>query len=325
MVGTGNPNPARITEPVWWFAQQCMSLTPTATSQEFGGIVNENESGYHNTRDGNIRRGRPNDYSIRDPLNKQGPSDKSAAFDWTFPSAQAGNFGIIILYSARVAAAWASNDPRMWVLAELLCESDWDYDPEGWVFYPTHSFRVPDRSHKWHMHFSFIRAYLNDWAGFDALFSVIKGESLTSWRARTGRGGPVTTPVPGNQGDIDMGGPQYLVQVKGNDTVYQSDGWEYQGISFPRFQFYTNVLKLGYVMVNDAAGLADMAGEPHASNKEMRTLADVSDEVVKKIAAAAAVSAPGSPAGTLTGEELSALLNQQAVAIVDEIKDRLDT
>lgn len=322
MAGTGNPNPARITEPVWWFAQQCMALTPTANSQEFGGIVNEGESGYHNTRNGNIARGRPNDYSIRDPLNKQGPADKSAAFDWTFPSAQAGNFGIIILYSARVAAAWASRDPRMWVLAELLCESDGDYDPEGWVFYPTHSFRVPDRSHKWHMHFSFIRAYLNDWAGFDALFSVIKGESLAAWKARTGRGGPVTTPAPtpiAKGGEFDM----YMVQVKGNDTVYQSDGWTYQGISFTRFKFYADVMKLGYVMVDSIDKLAEMAGESHASNKEMRTLADVSEEVLKKIAAAAATNAPGSPAGTLTGEELSALLNKQATAIVDEVAERL--
>jgi hypothetical protein len=300
-----------------------MALTPTANSQEFGGIVNENECGYHNTRDGNIRRGRPNDYSIRDPLNKQGPSDKSAAFDWTFPSAQAGNFGVITLYSARVAAAWASNDPRMWVLAELLCESDGDYDPEGWVFYPTHSFRVPDRSHKWHMHFSFIRKYLNDWAGFDALFSVVKGESLNAWKQRTGRGGPSTAPLP--KPDATIGGEldMYMVQVKGNDTVYQSDGWEYQGISYDRFRFYVDILKLGFVMVDSADKLPSMAGEPHVNNSEMRTLSNVSEEVLKKIAAAAATSAPGSPAGSLTGEELSALLNKQATAIVDEVAERL--
>lgn len=320
-----NPNPKYITDPVWWFAEQCMSLTSTSTSQEFGGIVNLGESGYHNTRNGNIARGNKNDYSIRDPLNKQGPGDKSAAFDWTFPSAQAGNYGQIVLYSARVQAAWTNKDPRTWVLAELLCESDYDYDPEGWVFYPTHSFRVPDRSHKWHMHFSFIRAYLNDWAGFDALFSIIKGESLAAWMLRTGRTSAQPTPTPPSaQGDADMGGPQYLVQVKGNDTVYQSDGWEYQGISYPRFQFFTTVLKLGYVLVENEAALKDMAGEPHASNQEMRTLSGISDEVLKKIAAAAAASAPGSPAGSLTGEELSALLNKQATAIVDEVAERLN-
>jgi hypothetical protein len=188
--------PAQITDPMWWFVEQCLALTPTSWVDEYGGTYTD-KAGSHNSRERLIAKGLSNDYSIRDPLNKQGPGDKGAAFDWTFPTAHGGNYAEIVKYSARIKTAWETRDPRAYALFEVLCEADFDYDPEGYVFYPTRSLRTPDRTHKWHIHMGFIRKYLNDWAAFRDLFSLVSGEPLTAWRARQ----PATsTPT----GDADM-------------------------------------------------------------------------------------------------------------------------
>lgn len=175
--------PAQVSDAMWWFVEQCLALTPTAWVDEYGGTYTD-KPGSHNSRNRLIAKGLSSDYSIRDPLNKQGPGDKGAAFDWTFPTAHAGNYAEIVKYSARIKTAYEQRDPRTYPLFEVLCEADFDYDPEGYVFYPTRRTRVPDRTHKWHIHMGFIRKYLDDWQAFQDLFSLISGEPLATWKAR---------------------------------------------------------------------------------------------------------------------------------------------
>lgn len=183
---TGAPmasKPSLVTDAMWWFVEQCLALTTTSWSAEYGGTYGD-KPGFHNSRDRLIQQGLTNDYSIRDPLNKQGPGWAGAGFDWTFPSAQRGDWSEIGVYSERIRVAWETGDPRAYILDEVLCQTPEDEQPEGFVFYPTRSFRVPDSTHEWHMHFSFIRKYLEDRAGFEALFSLVRGEPLADWQAR---------------------------------------------------------------------------------------------------------------------------------------------
>lgn len=320
-----NPNPARISAPLWWFVEQCTALTPTAFSDEYGGTVNQNESGSHNTRDGLLANPNwRNDYSIRDSLNKQGPGDKTAAFDWTFPSAQGGNYGPIVLYAARIKVAWEQKDPRTYALFEVLCEADFDYDPEGYVFYPSHIFRVPDRSHKWHIHFGFIRKYLNDQAAFEAIFSIIAGESLAAWQARSGQGG---SSVPTAGGLSRM----FMIQVNGDPTIYISNAMEFRGLSsWDAFLRLRDGVKVPYLVVPTMADLVAMAGRSWTADEDAIIAAvqkqavtfQLDEDMRKRIEAA--VKEAG---GSLSADELRAVMVQErpatATAVADEIKGRL--
>lgn len=326
-----NPNPKFISVPLWWLVERCTTLTATAFSDEYGGTYT-NKAGSHNTRSNLIAQGKTNDYSIRDPLNKQGPSDKTAAFDWTFPSAQGGNYGAIILYSARIKIAWEQNDPRTYALQEVLCEADGDYDPEGYVFYPSHSFRVPDRTHKWHIHFGFIRKYLNDQAAFDAIFSIIVGESLAAWKVRVGQVGQGTPPVSMTEGLTRM----FMVQVEGDPTIHISTSMEYRGLtSWNSFLRFRDNMKVPYHIVKTVAELQDMAGRYWTADEAEIVKAvgqkiddAVSDSfqmpeaVVQRLEAAAREAG-----GSLTAEEVRAImdsvLGDTAKMTADELQKRL--
>lgn len=315
-----NPNSARISDPLWWFVEQCTALMPTSFSDEYGGTYTD-KAGSHNTRNNLIAQGRTNDYSIRDPLNKLGPGDKTAAFDWTFPSAQSGNYSSIVLFSARVKVAYETRDPRTYGLQEVLCEADFDYDPEGYVFYPSRSTRTPDRTHKWHIHFGFIRKFLNDWAAFDAVFSIIKGESLDSWKARTGQGGGSGTSTAGS--DIVA----FMAQISGSQAVSVSTTMEVRPVpDYPTFVIYRDTLKLPFVVFPNkqafdfGCGRDWMADEqPH----EQKVVFEIDDAAAAKIAAAI----DAQPGNSLTADELRAIMDEdnkaQAVATADELKNRL--
>lgn len=320
-----NPNSARISTPLWWFVEKCTSLTATGFSDEYGGTYTDKPGG-HNTRDNLIRQGRDNDYTVRDALNKQGPGDKTAAFDWTFPSAQGGNYGAIVLYAARIKVAWEQKDPRTYALFEVLCEADFDYDPEGYVFYPSHIFRVPDRTHKWHIHFGFIRKYLNDQAAFEAIFSIIAGEALSAWQARTGKGGAVSTPVSGGLNRM------FMIQVEGDPTISVSTSMEYRGLSkWDTFLRLRDTVKAPLLVVKTVDDLRDAAGRGWLEDEVAIT--DVVkankpelllDENMRNRIEAAAREAGGS----LTADELRAIMGEFkpviAGAVADELNARLD-
>jgi hypothetical protein len=175
-----NPNPSRITEPVWKFRCDMLALEPGSDDEDSG--IYANKPGYHNTRAQNSS----GDYSVRDAADQKGPSDKAAAWDWTFRSAQNGDYSRISIYGKRFKAAFDARDPRCNVLREFLGQTDTDTTPEGLDF-RYHSTRTPDSSHEWHDHFSFVRAYVAVVGALDAVLSVAKGETLDAYRARGGK------------------------------------------------------------------------------------------------------------------------------------------
>lgn len=182
-----NPNPSLITQPMWDFWLAFKTLEPSVL---LGGIY-ANKSGYHNTRAANIAN-YPGNYSYAQyTLDRQGPDDKSAAIDFTFPNAQAGNYSTIAKYSSRLLASGRDlHDERGNYLREFYGNADNDKEVEGWDFQSV-QVASSDSSHLWHIHLSFMRAYVNDPKAFDAVFSILKGENVSAWRSRTG----VVTPV----------------------------------------------------------------------------------------------------------------------------------
>ena len=184
---SGNPNPSRITDAMWRLWLALKALEP---STQLGGIY-ARKPGYHNTRDGNSS----GDYSVRDPQDRRGPSDKAAAIDWTFPSAQRGDYRLIARYMSRVIASGKDrHDERLNGWREVYGQADNDGHVEGWDCRYLREV-TSDPSHRWHIHFSESREHANSWPNKDALLSVLKGEPLAAWRART-NGTPKPPPAP---------------------------------------------------------------------------------------------------------------------------------
>lgn len=166
-----NPNPVRVTDALWYFVESCLAMQPGTQN---GGTYTD-KPGYHNTRDNLYRQGRTNDYSVRLAADKQGPGDKTAAFDWTFPDAQQGRYGTIVRYGARVREAFRRRDPRLFGWREVLIQADPDTSAEGFDFV-SWTERTPDSSHLWHGHFSVLRQYLNDYAVMNGMLSILRGD-----------------------------------------------------------------------------------------------------------------------------------------------------
>jgi hypothetical protein len=182
-----NPDVARITDPMWRFMEALLRLEPGTKN---GGIY-AYKAGYHNTRrnllnhrDANGDYPWRNDYSIRLPEDRRGPDDKACAWDWTFPDAQAGRYATIIKYGDRIEAAFNARDPRLRGHREVLIQADPDTYAEGFDFVGWYR-RTPDSSHLWHGHGSVLRAYVGEQWPYDNMLSILSGESLAAWRART--------------------------------------------------------------------------------------------------------------------------------------------
>lgn len=171
---------AYTTQAMWDFWLALKSLEPAS---QLGGTFAA-KSGYHNTRSGN-QKSWPNDYSIRDAVDKLGPSDKAAALDWTFPDAQAGNYSTISKYCQRLMASSKDHeDPRLDGMREWYGQTDSDREVEGW---DTRYYRpaTSDSSHLWHIHFSFTRRDVDNSQIYADILSVLMGETLAQWRGDT--------------------------------------------------------------------------------------------------------------------------------------------
>ncbi len=169
-----NPNPSRVTDALWWLWLQLHDMEPAS---ELGGIY-ANKSGYHNTRDANA----DSNYSVREVEDRKGPGDKSAALDWTFPDAQRGDYTTINRYCGRLmASSRDAHDPRLDDLREWYGQTDHDSHVEGWDC--RHLIDITsDTSHLWHIHFSFDRGKVTEFATMRALMSVLRGETVAQWR-----------------------------------------------------------------------------------------------------------------------------------------------
>jgi hypothetical protein len=152
-------------------------LVAAVPGTENGGIApgDANQGGYHNSRNKLKAIGKGNDYSVRYGPDQSGDGDRFAAFDWTFPDAQRGDYSRIALYTGRVRDAFARKDSRLEGWREVLGQADSDADAEGFdfLFWTT---RTPDDSHLWHMHFSALRSYVDVPAIYDNMFDILMGK-----------------------------------------------------------------------------------------------------------------------------------------------------
>lgn len=274
-----NPNPTRISGPMWNHVLRCTDATGTAFNAEYGGTWLRKPGSHADTEW--LFSTRPNDYSLQGALQRivTGPLSKfTRAFDHTFPSAQRGDWSEIGEWSLNVRRAWETNDPRMYGVFEVLCQTPEDREPEGYVFYPSKKFRVPDSTHEWHRHEGFLTAYINDQHMFDSYWSALRGRPLDEWLRGEGA-------LPGRENDMG----NYMLQVRGNDSVYISDGFQYRGITFPYFVFARDTLKLSYRLVENNTQLAEFGGELWVEDDEV--IATLSAEQLARIEAAASEGA----------------------------------
>lgn len=183
---TTNPNPTRISEPMWRLWTDFSAFERQA---QLGGVY-ASKSGYHN-----FRGGLPStDYSVEDvAADRKGPAQFASGLDITLPDDK------MRLYTSRLDKAARGRDPRLYssrgpVLREFIGTLDsrtvYCYVLVGGKPLGVGADAGPDsgrdESHLWHIHLSIIRQFCSDWSALEGVLSVLKGESLASWQERTG-------------------------------------------------------------------------------------------------------------------------------------------
>lgn len=181
---------------MWWFIEELERMEGPDTA--FAGAWGRFKPGYHcdawelwNHTDKNGNHIWRNDYSLFLPDDKvlgTALEQFGAAVDWTFLSAQAGNFTNFRKYGSRIRAAWVAHDPRLRGWREVLCQGDGDNPADGYDFV-SWTERTPDDTHRWHMHFSCLRKFLSTLRVYRAMISILKGETLAQWLAQDQVGG----------------------------------------------------------------------------------------------------------------------------------------
>jgi hypothetical protein len=173
-----NPNPARITEPMWRFIERVVALNPNDTVYSGSYVL---KPGYHATVDDNLSRW-PGNYSIRLAADLKGPRDKTRGIDFKSKQAAAGaKPTVMATRGARVRAAAKAGDPRVSKWREYLGQFDVDQTPEA-IDFQTLVERQPDSTHEWHEHLSILTQYVNDPEAYDAMYSVLSGQSLADYQ-----------------------------------------------------------------------------------------------------------------------------------------------
>jgi hypothetical protein len=280
-----------------FFMNELVKMEP---GTENSGIY-ANKPGYHNSRAGNIALDKVDnssvpDYSIRLPLDLQGPSNKAAAYDWTHEKAHSGNYASMAKYGDRLEAAFNAKDPRLAGWREALGQTDTDATPEGLDFV-TWTKRTPDSTHAWHWHFSELRAFVESMINKLCMLSVLKGQTLAAYLAGGGQllGGTVAT--------ADLNLTQLL------------------GASYP-----TGYLKrsLGHVYMdlqNLRNGLMAMPGatRPDVDGGPWIPAGSTLDVMVK--AAQKTLAASGSVPVAMTPEDMEAIASRAAELVVEKLGD----
>lgn len=190
-----NPNPARMTDALWWFVCMCEALEPA--SQNGGTFANK--AGYHNAGENLPDHGAGNsrtDHSIRRAPDRRGPwwREKTAGRDWTFPDAQRGEYKTIIKYTKRMVNAMRDPDDLRPddVFAYVLGQIDGDTVVEGYNEYTDDPETSADKTHLWHIHESWRRDIVgNFWAMWKAL-TIYMGWTYAEWLASTAPEKPQT-------------------------------------------------------------------------------------------------------------------------------------
>lgn len=162
-----NPNPGRMTDALWWLVCMRLRLEPDSAN---GGTFTD-KPGFHNAGQNLPDHGEGNlktDHSIRHAPNRSGPwwRTKTAGHDWTFRSAQAGDFRIITKYTSRLINAMKDpNDLRpddtYWY---TLGQADNDRVVEAYHENTNEIMTSNDLTHLWHRHDSFRRNIVGSFA-----------------------------------------------------------------------------------------------------------------------------------------------------------------
>lgn len=207
-----NPNPSRQTDALWWLV--CMREALEPADSENGGTFAK-KAGSHNAGEllpdhgvGNSRT----DHSIRDPFNRTGPwwKEFTSAHDWTFWSAQKGDFRTISLYTKRLINAM--RDPKDTrpddVYFYTLGQSDNDMVVEGYNERDDEDETSGDKTHTWHRHDSFRRNIIGSFAHMWKALTIDMGWTYAEWLKSVtpvvkpkppapggGGGGPLPTPT----------------------------------------------------------------------------------------------------------------------------------
>lgn len=213
-----NPNPARITEPLWWL---WITFKAAVTTARLGGIYADTR-GYHNTRQ-RLKSWLPGNYSIQLDMDQRGPDDKAAGIDLTLSEAEMRKRTGYLRRSAL-----DPRDNRLRALREFIgtldgervyCRIDGNAGlgqsrgSDDWT---------RDSTHLWHIHISVLRAYVNDQAAIEAVLSVLVGETWEQWTARQGDDVSWTDKIPAQQWAQDAG----LYETSGyNEGEDVTAGW----------------------------------------------------------------------------------------------------
>lgn len=148
--------------------------TPSA---RYGGAY-VRKPGFHASVEDNLASW-PDNYSIREAINRREPRKVTRALDITLSDADMRTL------TRRLADAVKANDPRLEGLREFFGTLD------GRTVYGR-AHRGPDTdwytasadsSHLWHIHLSFFTPYADDWAALAAIVSVLIGQSLADYLA----------------------------------------------------------------------------------------------------------------------------------------------
>lgn len=186
-MAASNPNPTYITDDMWWLWLACLGFIPGV---RLGGIY-ANKSGWHNTVNANLSRW-PGNYSVRNPIDRRDPKTKARAIDLTM------NATWMRIITQRLLDGAARRDPRMRCVKEFYGTVNGSTvvgrikDSEDGPYRSASS----DASHTWHVHGGILTPYVDDRDAMEGLASLLKGESLASWQARTGGTAPATGLVP---------------------------------------------------------------------------------------------------------------------------------
>lgn len=171
---TVNPSPGLVHPETWRFWLALRRMEPQG---QLGGVY-ANKRSYHNTVRAN-QAWWPNDYSVRLPRDQRGCLGHARALDWTLPAAQMKK------YTQRVWKVMTGpDDPRLDGVRECIGTTDgrtaraYDATLNEW--------RTADESHLWHIHFSFRSDLAHERRTYDGLLSILRGESLATWKAAQG-------------------------------------------------------------------------------------------------------------------------------------------
>lgn len=319
-----NPNPSRMTDPLWWLV--CMRLALEPKSRNGGTFADK--PGSHNVGENLPDHGQgatATDHSIRDAFNRTGPwwRTKTAAHDWTFVDAQAGDYTTITKYTRRLLTAMRSDDDVRPddVYFYTLGQADDDLVIEGYNERDNEDETSSDDTHLWHRHDSFRRNIVGSWWHMWQALTIDMGWTYAEWQRST-------APVPEEE---DMTRDEMLTLLRSDEAkaaIYAAvnqdrvQGYDANGVALP-----ANPAVPGENTMTWASALAAGVREARLARRDLRELravvgVDTAADVQRDAALAETLRAlPGAVAAELADE--GGVEGQAVTAAVERALGRL--